>query len=74
MHRMTEDGSMAQLCTYARIDTVELPLTGDLMDCWEEPASFFLISGAAQECLPLFQACPLGASIGSSKECPSVYV
>ncbi|EIE20452.1 hypothetical protein COCSUDRAFT_67371 [Coccomyxa subellipsoidea C-169] len=42
---MTEDGSMAQLCTYARIDSVEVPFTGDLMDSWEDPASFFLMNG-----------------------------
>lgn len=45
--RMTEDGSMAQLCTYARIDTVEIPFSGDLMDSWEDPTSFFLMDGAA---------------------------
>jgi hypothetical protein len=41
---MTEDGNVAQLCTYARIDTVEEPFGGDLMDAWEDPSSFFLIS------------------------------
>ncbi len=37
-------GNVAQLCTYARIDTIEVPFTGDLMDAWEDPASFFLLS------------------------------
>ena len=36
---------MAQLCTYARIDSLEVPFTGDLMDSWEDPASFFLMNG-----------------------------
>jgi hypothetical protein len=44
--RMTEDGSVAQFCTYARIDTVVVPMTGDLMNAWENPASFFLMDGA----------------------------
>lgn len=46
---MTEDGSVAQFCTYARIGSLELPLTGDLMDAWENPASFFLMDGEASE-------------------------
>ena len=44
MCRMTETGNVAQLCTYARIDTVDVPFTGDLMDAWEDPSSFFLLS------------------------------
>ena len=56
--RMTEDGSMAQLCTYARIDTVEVPFAGDLMDCWEDPTSFFLMNGAAR--------CPSGVYLRHS--------
>ncbi len=46
--RMTEMGNVAQLCTYARIDTTEVPFTGDLMDAWEDPASFFLLSSMLQ--------------------------
>ena len=37
-------GNVAQLCTYARMDTIEVPFTGDLLDAWEDPASFFLLS------------------------------
>lgn len=46
---MTENGSVAQLCTYARMDTVEVPFTGDVMDAWEDPSSSFLISSECQE-------------------------
>ncbi len=47
--RMTENGSVAQLCTYARINTVEVPFTGDFMDAWEDPSSFFLMSSKHQQ-------------------------
>lgn len=43
---------MAQLCTYARIDTVEIPFSGDLMDSWEDPTSFFLMDG-----VPYYPSC-----------------
>ena len=43
--RMTEDGSIARLCTYARISSAEVPYTMDIMDGWEDPSSFFLMSG-----------------------------
>lgn len=47
---MTEDGSVAQFCTYARLGSLELPLAGDLMDAWENPASFFLMDGESTHC------------------------
>lgn len=50
--RMTEDGSIAQLCTYARISSAEVPYTMDIMDAWEDPSSFFLMSGTTTQPLP----------------------
>ena len=52
--RLTETGSVAQLCTYARINTVEVPFTGDFMDAWEDPSSFFLLSSKHQQLTNLF--------------------
>ena len=63
-------GNVAQLCTYARIDTTEVPFTGDLMDAWEDPASFFLLSSEHQSplmlpSLVLGHQCAFGRNIHS---------
>jgi hypothetical protein len=42
---MMEDAD-STVCTYARIATVEMQIPGDLLDFWQEPASFFIMSGA----------------------------
>lgn len=34
-----------QLCTYARINTLELELSAELSEYWQEPSSYFLASG-----------------------------
>jgi hypothetical protein len=43
--RMMEDAG-STVCTYARIATVEMQIPTDLLDFWQEPASFFIMSGA----------------------------
>lgn len=42
---MTEDSEESAFCTYARIDSTEMSIPRDLTDYWEDPASYFLISG-----------------------------
>lgn len=34
-------------CTYARLNTEEVPLWRDLRDFWEDPGSYFILPGAA---------------------------
>ena len=46
-HRITEDNAQGQLCTYAQIDSLEMPIPRDLIDEWTEPASYFLLQGTA---------------------------
>jgi cell cycle checkpoint protein len=41
---MMEDAD-STVCTYARIATVEMQIPTDLLDFWQEPASFFIMSG-----------------------------
>ena len=33
------------MCTYARIDSVEMPRPREMMDWWEDPSSYFLLQG-----------------------------
>ena len=42
---MTEDAD-SNVCTWARINTTEMQQPRDLLDFWQEPASFFIMSGA----------------------------
>lgn len=41
---MVEDAD-STVCTYARIATVEMQIPRDLLDYWQEPSSFFIMSG-----------------------------
>lgn len=50
---MTEDVD-STVCTYARIATVEMQIPRDLMDFWQEPTSFFIMSGGRW---PVFCKC-----------------
>lgn len=38
-------GATGMACTYARINTVEMPRPMELSDWWEEPCSYFLLQG-----------------------------
>ena len=58
-------GNVAQLCTYARIDTLEVPFTGDLMDAWEEPASFFLLSSEQRPRRSWISSCSVSAALST---------
>lgn len=42
---MEESGESTAFCTYCQIDTREPSPSRDLSDYWQEPDSFFLISG-----------------------------
>lgn len=43
-------GGGSSACTYARIDSVEMPRPRELGDWWEDPSSYFLIPGVPQVC------------------------
>ncbi|GAB4823845.1 hypothetical protein N2152v2_010891 [Parachlorella kessleri] len=39
-------GGGGSVCTYARIDSVEMPRPREMMDWWEDPSSYFLLQGS----------------------------
>lgn len=56
---MEESGEATSMCIYAQIDTQEMPIMRDLADYWEDPSSFFLVSGVLIAWrLDTQQACP----------------
>lgn len=51
--RLLDTSEEQQLCTYARINTLELELSAELSEYWQEPSSYFLASGRSD----LFSGC-----------------
>ncbi len=44
------EAAESNVCTYARIATTEMQVPRDLLDFWQEPSSFFIMSGAHSHC------------------------
>ena len=62
LSRLMEASSEQQLCTYARINTLDLTLSPEISEYWQEPSSYFLAPGMSRSrtlhashlhCLPL---------------------
>ena len=43
---MEDSGDATTICMYSQIDSCEVAHSRDLAEYWEDPASFFLMSGA----------------------------
>ena len=39
------------LCTYARLNTLDLELSPELSEYWQEPSSYFLAAGVHSCCM-----------------------
>lgn len=73
MCRMSEHGEGNVVNIYAQLDSQEMPVPKDLSDYWQDPSSYFLISGdlqsltshlfpssaAAKPCLHMHQLCDI---------------
>lgn len=45
--RMSEGGEGSLVNMYAQLDSVEMAIPKDLSDYWQDPSSYFVISGDA---------------------------
>lgn len=51
--RMSEHGEGNVVNIYAQLDSQEMPIPKDLSDYWQDPSSYFLISGDLFTGLPV---------------------
>lgn len=49
---MSEHGEGNVVNIYAQLDSQEMPIPKDLSDYWQDPSSYFLISGSPSESYP----------------------
>ena len=57
MCRMSEHGEGNVVNIYAQLDSQEMPIPKDLSDYWQDPSSYFLISGDLQSLTPCLLLC-----------------
>ena len=57
--RLVEALDEQQLCTYARINTLDLTLSPELSEYWQDPSSYFLAAGDSLLLLLMLWSAPL---------------
>ena len=54
---MRDGGEGSLVNMYAQLDSQEMPIPKDMSDYWQDPSSYFLISGDPRASTPCHAAC-----------------